>query len=778
MTRNIWSVYTFLLLACTMLPCNAVDITSSHYANTFIETESVIAFTSSFAKVSLIDETGKLLLTRDGTGNLDFGKLSPGYYEAISEDAKLPIVVLIDPSKRVKGDSAVAVDNAMSWLVPEADFYSIAGILKLTGMSWVRERMKWSEVASSNGRFNFGKYTKSANALAKLGIKVCQVFHDSPNWARKDGLIQAAPDDLRVAYKFGNAFAKQFKGKVFALESWNEPDGSFFYYTSSECAALQKAIYLGVKSIDPSMRVLGSSIILSTPFDSDLLDNDAGWYMDVWNYHIYTSPEDYQARADHFRRVQANHGIKLPMWVTEAGDPFVDSPDGILSSDMQKHQARFISRAYAQGIAAGNERFFYFVFPFYREGTRGWGVFGPGNKYAFPGLAAMSTATYALGQAKYLGTVNSSRGPQRILVFDRGNGTACITAWQTLETPSMMTLPFTWSIVKDARDYLGRTIPRSEGPVKLELGDSASYFVVNLKDLHVEYLRPNSAPKLNKSGKPGLMQIVPRLVYPKSISYNTYSKNIDAYMIDTSRPVSLVAQVYNFDTKSVNGEVIFNGLENCDVTPKSINCSVLPGGIFSIPIVVKAKSRRDVAAVSMIVISNNKLSSRAVIKLTQDPELVHSLAGYNIESNKPEDWDSNIVPGAELKIESDPDSGVRLVSTFPPNVDRWTYPQTVKRTVMDLSKYDALQFEYKTGPNDKGLVRAQLVEEDGSYHILSSLPCSEEWRLATLLFKDSWQMDNGDKNLDLDKIVRIRIGANSETQSFTLCVRNLRAVRL
>ncbi len=778
MTRTIWCMCAVFLLALVAMPCAALDLTSGKYANTFVESEAVIIYASSSATVSLTDETGKVITTKEGNGQLDFGKLSPGYYEAISGDAKLPIVVLIDPAKRVKGDSAAAVDNAMSWLVPEEDFNNMANILRLSGMTWVRERLTWGEVAKKDGTYDFGRYIRSADALTKQGIKVYQIFHDSPAWARKDAETKAIPDDLRVAYKFGKAFATQFKGKVLAWEFWNEPDIGFFYHTSTECAALQKAIYLGAKSVDPSLRLLGPSMAGTGPFESDLLDNDAGWYMDVWNYHCYSATEDYYARADHFRKVLADHGLRLPMWTTEAGDPFAEGLDGILSGSALKHQARFISRAFTQGTANGVERFYYFVFPFYHEGARGWGVFGPGNKYPYPGLAAMSTVTYALGQAKYKGTIDTGKTPQRLLVFNRGDGTVCVAAWQNSEISSEMTLPFSWSVVKDARDYLGRVIPSSDGKVKLELADGASYFIINSKDLHVKYAKPTPAPKLAKAVKPGLTQIVPRLVYTMPVSYVGGVKTKDAYLVDPRSQVDINAQVYNFGTKPIEGEIIFRGDKNCQVTPKSVKCSVAPGGVFNTPVTVKAKGMPEIFTLSMVVRSKGLSSSRASVRFGLDPFLIPRLEGMKLDYSKPEQWRTNITGGGKITIDQDPDGGVRFASVFPPNVDRWTYPETVPGAKIDLTGYNAIQFEYKTGPNDKGDVRAMLVEDGAIWYISGGLPVSDKWKQATVLFREMWPFQPADKKLDLNKIVQLRVGANSQTDNFTISVRDIRAVKM
>lgn len=773
----------FLIMVCVCLlfavPNWCVELTSSKYANVFIEKEKVIIKASSDAAVSIIDENNKEIISRKGSGKLDFGKMLPGFYEAISGDTRLPFVVLIDPARRVKGDSKAVADNAMSWLVSPADFTDMARLLKLSGISWVRERLSWGEVEKEKGKYTWGKYQDSANALHKQGIKVYQISHDNPAWSRKDGVTNAAPDDLRDVFNYAKAAAQQFKGKVFAWEFWNEPDISFFKYPSGECAALQKAAYLGIKSANKDMKVLGPSMAMTGVFEWALVDNDLGSYMDVWNYHVYANPEEYMTRADHFREVLAKHSINLPMWVTEAGDPYAEGPDGVLSGGALTHQARFVSRAISYGIAAGVEKHFYFVFPYYREGTRGWGFFGPGNKYPYPGLAAISNATYALGQAKYLGTVQSPAAGDRIMAFDRGNGTTCITAWQVTDKHAEMALPINWSQVKDARDYLGRPMKPGTGRVKLTLGDGAAFFILKSKGLKLTYIKPAVKTwTAEENNKPSILNIVPRLVYSMPITNPGAMKAEDGYTVNTNNKVELTAEVYNFGNRQFDGEIqVSSPGSSAPVLPSLIKCSVAPGAVFRVPISVGPRLGGDSYEVQAQVCCGNSRSSKAIVKLLPDPDLMPQISGYNIQSNSPEDWEPNISPPGTMKIESDPVSGVKFAFNFAPNTDKWAYPHTVKRETMDLSGYNAIQFEYKTDSQDRGDVRVMLVEESEAFYVSATVICSAEWRPATVLFKSMYPFQP-DQKLDLDKIARIRIGTNSLTDTFTLSVRNIRAVKL
>ncbi|MHB8974357.1 MAG: hypothetical protein ACYC3X_12895 [Pirellulaceae bacterium] len=354
----------------------------------------------------------------------------------------------------------------MSWLVNANQWESLADLLQLLGFRWVRERLNWGEIERQRGQFDWGRYDRTATILQQRGINVYQIFHHVPAWSRADKDVQAAPDDLRDVYAFARGLATQFRGRVQAWEAWNEPDIKlFFTHPASECAALQKAAYLGFRAVDPDLRVLGPSMAYGAgTFSENLLANGTGQYLDIWNYHIYADPSAYAARRRGFRDQLARHGIGVPDWITEAGDP-LEGPEGVLARaarfhqarfhQARFHQARFLSRAFPQALAAGTERHFWFVFPYCREGNGAWGPFEPQQRAAHPAVAALATVTYALGRGDFLGSLSLTDPVARALAFARGDGTASAAVWRELDEPADVTLPLEWEQVGDVRGYLG-----------------------------------------------------------------------------------------------------------------------------------------------------------------------------------------------------------------------------------------------------------------------------------------------------------------------------------
>ena len=443
----------------------ARDLSTERFANVFVETQSVqIAISPGDAMpVQLRDLNGAEVARRDATGEagvVEFGVLPPGYYEAVAGDVVLPLVVLIDPDKRVHGESRLAMDNAMSWLVTADQWEHVAELLRLCGIGCVRERLGWGEVERERGQFNWGRYDRTATILHERGIDVYQIFHSVPTWCRADKDPRAVPEDLRDVYRFAQALATQFRGRVQAWEAWNEPDISFFSHPSCECAAYQKAAFLGFRSVDPpsaywalrwptaparSPRVCWRTVLASI------------WTSGTTTFTpiLRLTPD----RREGFLAQLARYDVVVPDWITEAGDP-QQGPEGVLTPSARLHQAQFLSRAFPQSLAAGVDRHFWFVFPFFHEGNGGWGLFEPQQRAPFPGVAALATVTYALGRGDCLGTLSLADKDGRAIAFARGDGTAAVAVWRESDEPAELILPLNWEEVREARTYLGTPLRR------------------------------------------------------------------------------------------------------------------------------------------------------------------------------------------------------------------------------------------------------------------------------------------------------------------------------
>jgi hypothetical protein len=513
--------------------------------------------------VRVLDYRGQVV--RQGqfpANNVNLGELPTGYYEIAAEgetDSEGTAFVVV-PNPRPRGEGRLAVDAALSWLIPRDRYEEGAELIRRAGFRWVRDRISWGEVEAQPGKYVWGRYEKSAQAQEKRGLRVYQVFHDVPKWARSDGAVQRFPDDLRTVYRFARAAAQKFRGKVKAWEVWNEADIPVFSTdVPAEYAAFLKAAYLGFKTGDSGALVLQTSMAhASGRFGEGLIANGTAAFYDLYNYHIYATPGEYEARAKtHREHLQKAGAAGRPIWLTEAGIP-QKATNNTLTREQKRIQAEFIPRSYVASLLSGTEKHFFFVFPHYLENGVAFGVLDADLR-PYPGYAALATLTDALGAARYRGSIRFRQPGLHLHVFDDGEQDVLI-AWtdrDSVEIPLNLSPGGQRSAARaQVLDVVGSPSPllreRGETP-RLSISPSPVYLRMPRGAFvdAVEPLQPPGSLDRAVSRVYGRPEIVVRL----RIAESKPDKAEEALRVPTSRPLPLEVQVYNFGNRAFNGTI-------------------------------------------------------------------------------------------------------------------------------------------------------------------------------------------------------------------------------
>jgi glycerophosphoryl diester phosphodiesterase len=275
----------------------------------------------------------------------------------------------------VPGDSPVGVDSATAWFAPNdvPQQRRLANLAALAGVNWVRDRLRWRDLQPEPGplvaRLDT-TYDTAAEVQHAAGLKVLQVFHDTPPWARETpGAGGRFAPDLRHAFDLGRALAARFHGKVAAWEPWNEANvATFGGHTVDQMCSWQKAAWLGFKAGDPEV-IVGWNVSTTVPTPAHtrgLLANETGPYFDTYNLHTYDWSHGY---ADLWKPArEAVNG--RPLWITEAdrGTPHLkQAPWFDQDPRLERLKAEWIAQAYASSLFAGTRRHFHFVLGHYHE---------------------------------------------------------------------------------------------------------------------------------------------------------------------------------------------------------------------------------------------------------------------------------------------------------------------------------------------------------------------------------------------------------------------------
>jgi hypothetical protein len=520
------------------------------------------------------------------------GNRGIGWYRIEFMDADGKVVgwttaaVLARLAEPTPQDSPVCVDSATSWFAPgdAARQERFAQLAALAGANWIRDRMSWGgmQIGPDDLARNTS-YDTAAPIQAKYGLKVLQVFHDSPGWAVDKQLDQQAgarrfTRDLRVLYKFCKAMAERYKGRVLAWEPWNEANIDVFGgHTIDEMCSHQKAAYLGFKAGDPNLTVCwnvyaGAGTALHT---QGVLENESWPYFETYNIHSYSKPEDYIGQFAPAREAACGR----PIWISECGIglPWKTArPWSELSLEDELKQAEFIARSYTSSLFAGVNRHFFFILGNYAENQIQFGLLR-NDQTPRPGYVALAAVGRFLAGARPLGRWLPADNPSvRVYAFNSrpdGKRRDVLVVWA--EKAAKWALPEKL-LVEAVYDYLGR--PLGEGiPEKV---DSAAVFVVlaegEARKLALE-APLHSSPFRGGNPSPVVLQLqMPQI-----------ATNLDkqAHAVEPNDNVDPAIFVYNFSDARVSGVIsVEHAPQGWSIAPRQVEVSLEPMDRKRLPI--------------------------------------------------------------------------------------------------------------------------------------------------------------------------------------------------
>jgi hypothetical protein len=445
----------------------------------------------------------------------------------------------------------------------------------LAGANWIRDRISWGGAEPAPGKFAENtSYDTAASIQARYGLKVLQVFHDTPGWATDrqldgDRASRRFPRDLRILYKFCKTMAQRYKGRVLAWEPWNEANITVFGgHTIDEMCTHQKAAYLGFKAGDPDVTVCWNVYAGAgtTLHSKGVLENEAWPYFETYNIHSYDKPDDYFGSFAPARETACGR----PIWLTECGITLpwkTERPWSELSSDDELQQAKFIAQSYASSLFAGVNRHFFFILGNYAEGQTQFGILRQ-DQTPRPGYVALAAVGRFLAGAMCIGRwLPKDNSSLRIYAFHSrpdGKEQDVLIIWSG--QPTKCSLPEGLSI-ESIYDYLGRPIG---GKMPEEI-NSAAIFVLLPKD-NAQKLPMEPPPRCSgpRSGRasPVVLQI--------QIPHTATNLEQQAHTV-TDKETNLEIFVYNFSDTVVSGTVTVENIpDGCKLTPDRWEITVEP----------------------------------------------------------------------------------------------------------------------------------------------------------------------------------------------------------
>ncbi len=514
-------------------------------------------------------------VVRNRRAPIQFGQLGVGWYRLEFGTTNQPdqawtsLAVLEPLRSRVPEDSPVAVDSAAAWFARnDADQQKkLANLAALTGVNWVRDRLRWQEIQPTRTGLKPAPttYDTSADAHRDAGLHLLQVFHDTPDWAREEPNAggRFAPD-LRHVFEFGRALAIRFKGRVDAWEPWNEANvATFGAHTVDQICSWQKAAWLGFKAGDPNVTV-GWNVTTTVPTPAQtegILANETWPYFDTYNIHSYDWPHSYASLWKPAREAASGR----PIWITEAdrGTPHLNNaPWYDQDPRLERLKAEWMAQSFASSLFAGAKRHFHFILGNYQEGDHiQFGLLRL-DLTPRPAYVAMAAVGRCLAGAKPLGRWQPGQQVQVYAFRAQPDGQErdVLVVWAEKEadwdgrgvTTADWRLPANLN-VQGVVDYLGR----SSGTKLPSPITSAPVFV---------FLPPGEAAKLPLESPPVLAprregvasQVVLQMSLPRTATRKVedlpWSEGY-VYQAKLGQALEFKLHVYNFAASSTAGRL-------------------------------------------------------------------------------------------------------------------------------------------------------------------------------------------------------------------------------
>ncbi len=238
----------------------------------------------------------------------------------------------------------------------------------------IRVEIPWSTMEPAQGRIDPGALAFTDNLIEKAraaGIKVVALVMWTPCWASsappalvgkcKEGTTsraQAWAPKVPATYgSFAAFLAARYGSELAAIEVWNEPDQANEDYLAGpekakHYAEILKAAYPAIKQADPSMTVLGGSLVGSNgAFLKALYAAGIKGYYDGLSVHFYNLV---LASLRYLHEVQLANGDNTPLWLNEFGwsscwpRQRVQQEQGCVTKQVQATNLRNVFRSLAR----------------------------------------------------------------------------------------------------------------------------------------------------------------------------------------------------------------------------------------------------------------------------------------------------------------------------------------------------------------------------------------------------------------------------------------------
>lgn len=166
------------------------------------------------------------------------------------------------------------------------------GQVESLGLGWIKQQVQWGIFEANPGQMDWSGYDAVVEAANRRGLKVMLSVVDAPKWTRSyidDNSEGAPPDDLALTADFLGRLVDRYRGRVHAIEVWNEQNLDREWDTAEGVNAEQyvkmlQLSYQAIKSRDPNIIVISGALSPVGATATDPANPNRFIYMDDFEY--------------------------------------------------------------------------------------------------------------------------------------------------------------------------------------------------------------------------------------------------------------------------------------------------------------------------------------------------------------------------------------------------------------------------------------------------------------------------------------------------------------
>lgn len=688
--------------------------------------------------------TGVAKVGADGLVRADVN-LTPGYYEllftATGERFGVFASPVIEPS-----DSFFGIDAALTWLEPRSNVREqLIKILRRSGIGAARERLSWGNVdaASNNGDWEGGQRTDTIRkAYADNGVKLLEIMYSAGAKYRIDeGSI--FPEKFGPAAASWQKIAKRYSGNWIGDEIWNEPD--LVQQPADQYATLPKmAAYAHEQGGIAAPIVLGAFTGMSpSTYHEVCAANGALDYTNAVSFHTYDAAIQLGDVVGKYREWFAANGKEsMPLWLTEAGKAWPVGPERP-SIEPDIASAHAIAALASEAKAVGIARLFPFVYVYYEEGPKNFGMMGR-DVTPLRLMAAYANAVRVLSGKPYVGDLDVTEGVNSLRVFGDGDEQVIVVYMKKVDAAAKVTLPAK-PIRVEGID--GRALEvAADGSISVPDGIAFAY--ARKSDLATAIKTDSPTHKLYEIAQrpaPARTKASPVIVQ-HVIEKSQVKMSSRRYLLTESaaKLLKITARAGNMSDRSLKVTLHLKLPGDAPATPIESKTLELPAmGHAEASWTVDASSNLDVAEVRYVKVegdvegSDQKISPLAIPFIVEgdiDSHLARHSYKQAVPINELDRWKRNHAENGKLTFATQNGGVFRMDVKFTQPSSRWVYPTFKFAEPFDATKATGLLIRARIIGKAKNVAVMLRESDHPGFWAMEIYPADGEWHVVYLPF--------------------------------------------